>query len=146
MQRAQGKPALRNVQAFACISIAVLQHVPSIAPAYPCAGSVSHVLLSSQEKIGKIRQQQGLSVHSTLHRLSPVDKGREGFLVKRAIKSGRNWKKRFCVLRVDSLLYATDEFHTAKVRLDLSAACHSLRLPYFNLVCPCSPLCLCPAA
>ena len=75
-------------------------------------------MFSPQDKISKIRQQQGLSVHSTLHRLSPVDEGREGFLVKRAIKSGRNWKKRFCVLRIDSLLYATDEFHTAKVQLE----------------------------
>ena len=62
-----------------------------------------------------MRQQQGLPL--TLHRLSRAEDVHQGYLVKRAIKSGRNWKKRFFVLRIDALLYAVDEFHTAKVHV-----------------------------
>ena len=69
----------------------------------------------SQDKIAVLQQQQGMQRKSSSAMMSQQIEPRCGYLTKRAIKSGRNWKQRYFILHDNALVYTTDEYSAEKV-------------------------------
>ena len=89
-----------------------------------------------------LQQQQGMQRKSSSAMMSQQveSKPRSGYLTKRAIKSGRNWKQRYFILHDNALVYTTDEYSVEKVgqRRNLISLCvliSCVYLPFLPQLC-----------
>lgn len=100
----------------------------------------------SQDKIGVLQEQQGVQRKNSSAMMSEhiQVQPRCGYLTKRAIKSGRNWKQRYFILHESALVYTTDEYSAEKVGgivRPVALWIASLTTPFFTappLLCACA--------